>query len=149
MKNGIRTFVENINSVIACNMRNIHTTSGYDTLMMVLAAYNDYQESERDGVDYIFDINDKDDVICCMSGGMTTEEVAKLWQGSQVNHSQYFFFGCNYETPKPIENLETLKRHLVGWLDEVMFDVLAYPYAYESYKALYGKYITENILLTI
>ena len=32
----------------------------------VLDAYNAYQEQERDGVDYIFNIHNREDLACCV-----------------------------------------------------------------------------------
>lgn len=43
---------------------------------MVLAAYNRYQEDERDGVDYLFDITNQNDLKCMVEGGLNVTEIA-------------------------------------------------------------------------
>ena len=117
-----------------------------DVLDLVLAAYNDYQEDERDGVDYLFDITNKDDVTCCIKGGMEVNEVAKLYADSLTNTTKYFFFGVNHKVAEPIADYSELVSQLIGSLDEVVANVIAYPYSYPSYKELYIRYITNTII---
>lgn len=145
MKTAIKTMVQKISDAIINDTRNVYSTEGDIVLKMVLAAYNDFQESERDGVDCICDIENPDDLKCCINGGMTTQEISGLWLGSQSQHLRYFFFGCNYPTPKPIPNWESLRQILISWLPDVIANVLAYPFAYESYKVLYTRYVTDVI----
>ncbi len=146
MKKVIATMVEKISKAIINDTKNVFSVEGDMVLKMVLAAYNDYQESERDGVDYIFDIENTDDLKCCINGGMTAKEIGGLYLGSQSRHLRYFYFGCNHQTPKPIADWETLREQLVSWLPELVRNVLAYPYAYESYRQLYVKYVTDGII---
>ena len=143
MEKTIKTMVQKISSAIINDTRNVFSVKGDMVLKMVLAAYNDFQESERDGVDYICDIENTDDLMCCINGGMTAKEIGGLYLGSQSQHLRYFYFGCNYPTPKPIPNWETLRLQLISWLPDVIANVLAYPFAYESYKQLYVRYVTD------
>lgn len=146
MKKAIETMVQKISGAIINDTRNVSIEKGYMVLKMVLAAYNDYQESERDGVDYIFDIENTNDLKCCIDGGMAAKEIGGLYLGSQSKHLRYFYFGCNHPTPKPIANWETLRQQLVSWLPDLIPNVLAYPFAYESYKQLYVRYVTDVII---
>ena len=41
-------------------------------LSMLLGAFNQWQEDERSGVDYIFDINNKEDLKYLVDNGMIT-----------------------------------------------------------------------------
>ena len=143
MEKTIKTMVQKISSAIINDTRNVFSVEGDMVLKMVLAAYNDYQESERDGVDCICDIENTDDLKCCINGGMTAQEICSLYLGSQSQHLRYFYFGCNYPTPKPIPNWETLRLQLISWLPDVIANVLAYPFAYESYRQLYTRYVTD------
>ena len=144
MKEEMKTIVKSIQNAIIKDINNIYSKKGcYDVLEMLLKAYNDYQESERDGVDYIFNINDTNDLKCCIDGGMTAKEIGELYSGSIHNHSQYFYFGCNHPKPEPINSLADLRCNLVCWLDELIPSILAYPYAYESYKAIYEAYMSD------
>jgi hypothetical protein len=146
MEKAIKTMVQKISGAIINDTRNVFSVEGDMVLKMVLAAYNDYQESERDGVDYIFDIENTNDLKCCINGGMTAREIGGLYLGSQSQHLRYFYFGCNYPTPKPIANWETLRQQLISWLPDLILNVLAYPYAYDSYKDLYRLYVTDVII---
>ena len=146
MEKAIKTMVQKISDAIINDTRDVYSVEGDMVLKMVLAAYNDFQESERDGVDYIFDIDNLDDLKCCVDGGMTAQVIGGLWLGSQSRHLRYFYFGSNYPTPKPIANWETLRQILVSWLPDLIPNVLAYPFAYESYRQLYVRYVTDVII---
>ena len=78
MKKAIETMVQKISGAIINDTRNVYSAEGDMVLKMVLAAYNDYQESERDGVDYIFDIENTNDLKCCIDGGMTAKAIGGL-----------------------------------------------------------------------
>ena len=148
MEKAIKTMVQKISGAIINETRDVFSFEGDMVLKMVLAAYNDFQESERDGVDYIFDLENTDDLRCCINGGMTAKDIGGLYLGSQSQHLRYFYFGCNHPTPKPIANWETLRQQLVSWLPDLIPNVLAYPFAYESYKQLYLRYVTDIITLS-
>ena len=146
MKKAIESMVQKVSNAIIKDTRNVFSVEGDMVLKMVLAAYNDFQESERDGVDYIFDIENTDDLKCCIDGGMTAKEIGGLYLGSHSRHLRYFYFGCNHPTAEPIANWETLRQQLVSWLPDLIPNVLAYPFAYESYKELYVRYVTDVII---
>lgn len=146
MKKAIETMVQKISDAIINDTRNVYSAEGDMVLKMVLAAYNDYQESERDSVDYIFDIENNNDLKCCINGGMTAKEICGLYLGSQSQHLRYFYFGCNHQTPMPIANWDELRQQLVSWLPDLIPNVLAYPFAYESYRQLYERYVTDIIV---
>ena len=146
MREAISTLLKGIKSAIVEDMKDVRSDKGWKTFKMVLAAYNDYQESERDGVDYIFDIEDTKDVICCLKGGMTTQEVSELWVGSQNNHATYFFYGYNHNGSKTFADCKEVADFLSTWLDDVLADVVAYPYSYDSYKELYTWYVTDIMI---
>lgn len=146
MEKAIKTMVESIKKAIIYDTRDVYSKNGNKVLKMVLAAYNDFQESERDGVDYIFDINNTDDMKCCIDGGMTAQEICGLWLGSQSRHIQYFYFGCNHSQAEPINTLKELRMNLVAWLDELLPNVIAYPYSYDSYRAVYTAYVTDVVM---
>ena len=113
-------------------------------LKLMLNAYNTYQEDERDGVDYVFDLTNQDDLKCVVDGGMTAKEIGELYMGSQVNHSQYFLCGCNYSKVVPIANWEMLRGIVMGFLDEVIEKVVTFPYV-KGYREVYERYVTEKV----
>jgi hypothetical protein len=146
MEKAINTMVESIKKSIIRDLNDVYSVKGNKVLNMLLKAYIDFQESERDGVGYIFDINNTDDIKCCIDGGMTSYEIGKLYLGSHNNHLPYFYFGCNYPIPQPINTWNELRMNLVAWLDELLPNVVAYPYAYQSYRDVYTAYVTDVIL---
>ena len=82
---------------IAFDENDIHT------ITKLIDVYNTYQEEERDGVDYIFDFQNKEDLCTCIKGGLTAEElaelVAKSLDNDGENYTTKFLFGCNHESP--------------------------------------------------
>lgn len=146
MKKAINTMVECIKKSIIRDLNDVYSVKGNKVLKMLLKAYNDFQESERNGVDYIFDINNTDDLKCCIDGGMTAKEIGRLYLGSHNDHLQYFYFGCNHPQPQPINTWKELRMNLVAWLDELLPNVVAYPYAYQSYRDVYTAYVTDVVM---
>lgn len=146
MKKAIETMIESIKAQIVRDTKDVYSVKGDRVLKMVLAAYNAYQEEERDGVDYIFDLNNQDDLKCCVEGGLTAQEICGLYNQSQMNTLQYFYFGCNYPKPQPINTWNELRTNLIAWLDDVLPCVLAYPYAVEAYKVMYRFYVTDVVI---
>jgi hypothetical protein len=101
-------------------------SADYEIFNLVFDVYNEYQESERDGVDYIFDLNKKEDLIVCIKGGLTARMVQKLVNKLDDGFTQYFYFGCNYPTPISIK-FKDLKTNLYNYLDELVDYIIAYP----------------------
>ena len=72
-------------------------------IQRLIDVYNTYQEEERDGVDYIFDFQNKEDLTTCIQGGLTAEELAELVIKFHNDDSEYYtpnlLFGCNHVSP--------------------------------------------------
>ena len=109
------------------NLITMKMATDTDVFNLVLDVYNEYQESERDGVDYIFDLNKKEDLIVCIKGGLTARMVQKLVNKLDKHYTQYFYFGCNYPTPISIK-FKDLKTNLYNYLDEIVDYIIAYPF---------------------
>ena len=116
-----------------------------DELQLVLAAYNCYQETEHDGDNYIFNIDDVDDLKCCVDGGLTANEI---YQMVKLN-CKYFTFcrcttfdRCTYRIFTDIDELRVL---LCGYLEDVVWCALKYVSRCEEYAALYEHYVTESV----
>jgi hypothetical protein len=115
-----------------------------DIFNLVLDIYNEYQESERDGVDYIFDINNKEDLITCIKGGLTPRMIQNLVNKLDDDFTQYFYFGYNYPTPISIK-FKDLKTNLYNYLDELVDYIIAYPFE-GACRKLYTILITNLII---
>lgn len=103
-------------------------------------AYNRYVEDETDGVDYIFNIQDKNDLSSCVNAGMTAIQIFDIVNGG----CKYFLYGQNHTTPHPLTfaEVEGIVRNNI---DEVIRCILAYPYV-DEYRKVYTRFVTNNIL---
>ena len=116
--------------------RDINSING---CIRLLNAYSRWQADEKDGVDYIFNIDNQDDLICCVKGGMTSDDIVKL----KNNGVSYFLFGINHRDVTPMNNDDMINT-LVRTLDELLDYIIAYPHITEYYK-VYSYYITNSI----
>ena len=121
----------------------------------LLCVYNTHQEEERGGVDYIFDFQNKEDLVTCIQGGLTAEElaelVAKFHEGRGDDETATFFgdatttkflFGCNHETPY-LFKYSALKNALLGNADEIVECMLKYPFCYDN--IIYCRILTDVV----
>lgn len=113
---------------------------------MLLKAYNRYQEDERGGVDYIFNINNQNDLITCIRGGLTAEDIANFHNSVKgwAIPTLHFLFGCNHKEMTPMGG-DNIVNAIVGVLDELIDNIIAYPWV-EEYRAVYTHYITNKII---
>ena len=138
----IKKLAESIESDLIHDMNCEQT--GDDTAILVLNAYNRYQEDERDRVDYIFDICKGEDLKCCIDGGMTAQQIACLNEECTrtAKSTPFFMFGQNHKQADVIPTWEQLKRVLCVSLHEVIMHMLADPYV-DGYKELYKHCMTD------
>lgn len=120
-----------------------------DMLYAVLCAYNKWQEDERDGVDYIFNIDNNKDLECCVRGGMSATDIAWLVDKFKSCHSNYFLFGNNHQTPEPFASKEELVKYIsysiADFLPYVFFEPSAYTELYDllMYDFVFRNYIDQ------
>ena len=116
-----------------------------DVFEMVLAAHNLYCEDEKDGTDYIFNINNSDDLKCLVNNGMTAKEVATIYNDSKINTSGFFFCDGTHDLEQ-ITTCEEVRDLLIGMIDEICEYVLTYATRCKEYRTLYEKYVTDTYL---
>lgn len=90
-------------------------------LNVALAAYNRWEEDEHGGVDYIFNINHKEDLIQCVKGGLTAWDI----EGICKSNTTYFRFGENYEFPSYISRCAII-MDIVSRLKEIVGAAILY-----------------------
>ena len=114
-------------------------------LDMFLKAYNRWQEDEHNGVDYIFNNNNPDDLIDCIKGGLTADEIAEFVNNIKgwANEIPNFLFGCNHKlTPLSKSKIVNL---IIDNLDDIVDCIIAYPWV-EEYRAIYVEVVTNRLL---
>lgn len=116
-----------------------------DVLQIVLKAYNEWQDSEKDGVNHIFNIYEQDDLFTCVKGGMNVKEIVTLYTDATTDYTPYFSFDCNYKKPTPIKWWSDLFKHLEIYMTDVVANVIAYPWC-SAYRPIYTKYVTDVII---
>lgn len=142
MKKIINELVKKIKSDLMHDM-----SCNEDDTLLILAAYNRYQEDERDGTDYIFDINNWDDIKCCIDGGMTVKEFNDLFnQYMKGSVSPYFMFGHNRDHAEMFKTIDDVKSYLAWHLDDVITCMLCY-HNVDEYKQLYEHCISDFMLI--
>ena len=148
MNSSMENFAQNANGVIKDMTERIgkavNMVGSPDTIKKVLAAYNRYQEDERDGVDYIFDLTDKDDLKCLVEGGYTAEDIAGAYEKGKETGLFHFTGGCNYAALRHVGTEKDLKRLLTAYLENIVPCVFIYPWI-EEYKALWTMFVTESV----
>jgi hypothetical protein len=109
-------------------------------LDMFLKAYNRWQEDEHNGVDYIFNINNPDDLIDCIKGGLTADEIGNF---VRVYVTPNFLFGCNHKLT-PLSKTKIIKL-IIDNLDDIVDCIIAYPWV-EEYRSIYTDVVTNRLL---
>lgn len=116
-----------------------------DYLNMLILAYNRWQEDEHSGVDYIFNINNPDDLIDCIKGGLTADAIAEFVNDTKgwANETPNFLFGCNHKlTPLSKSKIVNL---IIDNLDDIVDCIVAYPWV-EEYRSVYTDVVTNRLL---
>lgn len=113
------------------------------SIQLAIDTYNAYQENERDGVDYIFDLDDAHDLRTCISGGLTAKEISGLYNESLCEGcTKFFMFGVNHSKPIILTKYE-LKTALLGMAEEIIADMIMHPHSYDSIA--YGTLVTDTL----
>lgn len=132
--NNFRLLVDSVANKLIDKLSN----NGFCEFSHFLNAYNCYQEEERDGADYIFDIDNTNDVIVLLEDGFSIRDIA-----------------CDADIAKYriIENHEKLKRigvlSLFDYIKIYMRDIVTCAFLYgqvEEYKVLFEKEIEPLIV---
>ena len=108
---------------------------------IILSAFNQMCEDERNGKDYIFDINYKNDLECLVKGGMTSVEISDMVCGG--------FRYCRTEGNKIVKMTEEAVNITLDYNADVLarFVLLYAPRCGEdsAYSNLYEAYVTEQL----
>lgn len=112
------------------------TANDNELLNELLAAYNTYQEQERDSVDYIFNVNNPQDIICCVKGGLSRNELQNLLNECSEKNCDLFLFGVNHPTAELMTNVRSqIKGHALEIATFIMYNPQCYQKLYDRYVA--------------
>ena len=143
MKNCIENLADEMIAQIKKDVyEELSDTSRQVLIRELLNAYNRFQDDNRDCADYIYGLDNQDDLAACVKGGMTAKDIAYLYNESQVNTTQYFFINPLY---KAISNEESLVEYIMTWIYAIVINVLAYPEVKE-YTLIYNRYVYDTIV---
>jgi hypothetical protein len=115
-----------------------------DIFNKVLMAYNQYQEDERFGVDYIFDLDNQEDLKTLVKCGVTAAEISRLYNDNESANSNYLYCGENHTNLRCL-NMNELFYQLTANMEEIVLCMLAYPYI-DGYTPLYQEFVTNYIV---
>lgn len=147
------SLIDAVSNAIADDLMNSNAEKRNELLTKLLKANNDYENDERDGIDYIYDINNSEDLRLLLKNEfLDAKEISVIWTAySNGLSTQYFYFGYDYSniTTKAsivkIKSLDDLCNIILGNIEGVVRCIIAYPYAYKSYEDLYVEYVTNII----
>lgn len=127
------------------------TDKSNKVLYALINAYNHWQGEEHNKADYLFNLNDKNDLITCIQGGLTAEDIALLqYYRKHFGLTKYFLFGENYPKPQELD-VDSITDIMVVNITEIVNYTLAYgqrakttefDYIYQNYIA--PLFITNN-----
>jgi len=118
-------------------------------LDLILKVYNQVMDDERDGADYIFNINNKEDVKFLIANDlMTASGIAFVVNNPDIVPNGLFFMNNGAESMQPVKHLAIV---LNNWVTEMTkFAVLYVARGDENspYKAFYEKYFVDRVWQT-
>lgn len=132
--------IENINKdgIVKAIRRELNThTELFD---MVLDAYNIMRIYEYEYSDYIYNLDKKDDLIACVSAGLTAKEIETIY--SVCNDDSHYVLFNDGKIESMLERQIDVLSVLASNLDELVNNILLYPWVTE-YMVLYTKYVTN------
>ncbi len=116
-----------------------------DIIDTMLEAYNMWQEDTHDGVDYIFNINNKDDVIYLLQNdkNIQVRDISSLYINQYNNNgTPYFRYGQNYEYhPKVLMSMKQLKTQLIDNAEWVITHLFLFANNTDTYHKIFNMYI--------
>jgi hypothetical protein len=107
---------------------------------VALQAYNRFQEDERFGVDYIFNLSDIVDNKTLVNNCLSFYDVIVAYNNSCVK-SNYFYYGENHPTISFVDN-DCVKKQILAYIDDIIDCAMAHSDV-DGYNAFYNKYLNK------
>lgn len=137
----MKKMVEQVGNNFESNLYFAFNTENKTSIKSFVEAYNTYQECERECADYIYDMDNKNDLISCIDGGMTLEKLVGLYN---TKKTQYFLLPLTYSyTPESL-SVEKLLSIILSYKTEIVTNMILYPHHYKS--DFYREIVTESLM---
>ena len=148
------TLIDAVSNAIADDLMNSNAEKRNELFVKLLKAKNEYENDERDGIDYIYDINNSEDLALLLKNDfLTAKEISAIWVAySNGTYTPYFYFDYDYSNMSTkvnimqIQTLDDVCNILLGNIKDIVKNIIAYPYALKCYEDLYVEYVTNIIL---
>lgn len=146
MEKALESFVGHASKHIRTLMLCIKEKNKRDELYAnLLSIYNAYQENERDGVDYIFNLYDREDAKCLLDV-VSIADLADLHQDVvDGKATQYFFFGQNHDEFDAFKTEKELHEFLKNNTDIITAYTLAHPNMNSHFEWLYDLIVSSPL----
>ena len=131
--------------MVANIMRDVVADPNNDIFNEVFAAYNQWQEDEKDGCDYMFSLDNSDDLRCCLDGGMTAKEIVYISEKADSGCTPIFLFGYNHPEPNVYKSWDDVLKGIIFFIEDICYNVIAFP-DIKAYQSLYTRYVTNYYL---
>lgn len=137
----VEVIVGNIKNLIEQSENNIS-----EVHYMLIKAYNNYQDLERDGNEHIYDFLETEDLAICVKNGLYADQIAQMVENKKKNnYNSFFFYGPNYSEPEQFQDFRSLSHILIESLDVIVPMVFKYP-DLKGHKEIYDTFITPFML---
>lgn len=108
---------------------------------VILKAFNRFQEDECDGCEYFFNVNNPDDLICCIKGGLTAGDISSICKDGK----EIFWYGQHYAKPKTF-SLADVAQILHSNANNIAYYSLLYCSRCKEYAEIYETYLVDYYL---
>ena len=140
----MKKFVEEIVRKFEENLYYAFNTENETYIKDFLDIHNTYQENNHDCIDYIYDMNNKEDLASCVKGGMTIENIVNLYN---TKKTQYFLLPLTETYTTQSMSVDMLLSTIFAYREEIVRDMLLFPHQYknEMYQDIIAEYFRESI----
>jgi hypothetical protein len=140
----MKKFVEGIVKKFEENLYYAFNTENETYIKDFIEIHNTYQENNHDCIDYIYDMNNKEDLASCVKGGMTIENIVNLYN---TKKTQYFLLPFTETYTTQSMGADMLLSTIFAYREEIVRDMLLFPHQYknEMYQDIIAEYFRESI----
>jgi negative regulator of genetic competence, sporulation and motility len=140
----MKKFVEEIVRKFEENLYYAFNTENETYIKDFIDIHNTYQENNHDCIDYIYDMNNKEDLASCVKGGMTIENIVNLYN---TKKTQYFLLPLTETYTTQSMSADMLLSTIFAYREEIVRDMLLFPHQYknEMYQDIIAEYFRESI----